>query len=365
MPSRHRPCQSAFASSVHNFLGLGRVLSIVLALWVAVCGAPAHAQALQSIAFVPAIGTLKATPSAGVLYAGALVYTYSYPTTASSGSVFYGLPLGSTRRLLAGMTNLYIAATGTPSYLRTSGSGCPVNTKSGTQPAMGTDISTVFAIMNAVCTFTITLPVVITKDAGAVTGTFPGTQFRASATTQMPCGAQTVGWVVWWIEGGTCPAYSAPGAGSSVPGYPTIPYVNIGCTLSPAVYTVNLPTAAATSLNTSGAFTTPPVPLNITFTGCGWSNTSIPSVVASATWSFTPIGAANDAIATGITNLGVQILDPNGNPVVNGSTTTLGTVLRTSPTLTSTHGVRYIAVGGAAGTGSFTNATATFNLSYN
>lgn len=341
------------------------MLSFVLALWAAACSAPAHAQSLQSIAFAPAIGTLKATPTAGVLYTGALVYTFSYPTTVSSGSVFYGLPLGSTRALLAGMANLYIAATGAPIYTRIAGSGCPVNTKGGTQPSMSTDISAVFAFMNAICTFTITLPVVITKDAGAVAGTFASTQFRASATTQMPCGAQTVGWVVWWIEGGACPAFSAPGAGSAVPGYPTIPYVNIGCTLSPTVYTVNLPTAAATSLNTAGAFTSPPVPLNITFTGCGWSDTSVPSVVASATWSFTPIGAANNAIATGITNLGVQILDPNGNPVVNGSTTTLGTVLRTSSTLTSAHGVRYIAVGGAAGIGSFTNATATFNLSYN
>lgn len=340
---------------------LNRLLVFALGLFALLLSPRAHAQALESISFSPAIGTLKVSPAAGTVYTGAVVYAYRYPVASPSGSVFYGLPIGTNRALLGGMTNLYIAATGAPTYTVTSGSNCPINTKGATQPSANLVNSYVFAFMNGICTFTISVPVVISKDAGAVSGTFAGSQLRATAST-MPCGANTVGWAVWWIEGGSCPAYAAPGTGSGSVVYPTLPYSNIGCTLTATSMTVNLPVVGRSSLATAGAVAGL-TRFNIGLQGCTWTDAVNPLNVM-AKWTFTQLGSS-DTIATGVTNVGVQILDETLTPVVNGGSRSMFQVVNGTATYTKAYAARYIAVGGPANAGSFTTATATFDLTYN
>jgi len=336
-------------------ISFGQVLRSMLVALVpfGVCAGSALAQSLTDVVFSPPV-TVVMPPTAGTVYSGNLVYTFK-SSGSLGGFVTHFLGVTNVATPLNGFTgttvSIQVSRALTVADVSATGPNCPV---SGI--AAGANYTTAVLGYGAACTFVVTVPVVITKAAGTVGGAMNATTPRVPPAPATSCGLRTAGWAMWWVNSGCAANYST----NSV----SLPYVSIGCTLSPTIYTVNLPTASAASLNAAGKFTTPPTALNIQFTGCGWPNTGIPSVTASATWSFSPIGPANNAIATGIANLGVQILDPSGNPVVNGSKTVLGTLLRTSPTMTSAHGVRYIAVGGAASVGSFANATATFNLSY-
>lgn len=334
---------------MHRYLRSLACLRLLLGL-LALCGASAQAQGLSSVTFQPA-STVIMPPTAGTVYTGSLVYQFNGPafgaffatfiTFGSSAAPLNGL--GGTATVSMRVTRPLVAAD-----ITATGTNCPYSVT-----GQSADYTILSLGYGTACQFLVTVPVQITKTAGTVTGTLNAISPRV-AISATSCGAATTRWAMWWLVGGC-------GVGvSSVSG--VLPYVSVACTLAVPSMTVNLPPVSRKALAAAGAVAGS-TPFNITLQSCNWTNPVTPLTVTAA-WNFTTLGASN-IIQTGVTNVGVQILDETLTPVVNGGTRTMFSVVNGTSTYTKPYSARYIAVGGAASAGSFSGVTATFDLTYN
>lgn len=343
--------------------GQARLLAVILLIAsVLVPLERAHAAALSSCT-APNV-SLTVTPTADILVpgqVGSVVYrgTFTIDRTCdiaaainTFNNIVVGTNIGSNSTVKGSGGWLGIRVVSQSSSISPAGGGCARNEKNQTK---GTSHSYVYmdfvgSTLGARCTvgYSFVFEIYVKQLAGAAVVPFPYADPTGTHTLN-----STPGWLVW-EDNGTTTAYNLPSIAFN--------FNPVGCTLSANNIVVNLAAASANDLDAAGK-TAQPQAFNIVLTGCVGLGSPYAAV---ATWSFTTLGGnssvvANSAVSGAATNVGIQLLDGNSNPITDTGTSTLVSI-SASGTYSSTHYARYYAVGAA--TGGTVQSVATFNVTY-
>lgn len=344
--------------AVRGFAGI----LLILATWMPMhranaaalngCNAPT-----VTLTAVPTANILVPNQVGSVVYRGAVNVTRTCNTPSvigainSSNNIVLGGNIGTTTTVLGSASWLGIRITSQDSSI--AGTNCVRVVKTQT---LGTShtyqiINFVGSSVNATCTinYSYTVEIYVKQLAGAAVVAFPYADPTGLNTLN-----STKGWIVW-EDNGTHTGHNLAAI--------NVNFVPVGCTVSTSNIVVNLPAASITDLDAPGK-TAQPQAFNIGLTGCyGLAST----YSAVATWSFTQLGAnagviTNSAASGAASNVGIQLLDGNSNPITSNGTSTLVSI-PTSGTYSSTLYARYYAVGAA--TAGNVQGIATFNVTYN
>ena len=306
------------------------------------------------------------TSSASVLARGTVTYVATNCLSNMFGGVIFYAPFSSTvAQDVPGATNVQMAldSGGSISIVGTGNAGVSCNAVNGF--AYSSTYFYVYPGSNGTCTYTLKVPIVVTKKAGNVSGSLGS----SAATGYYPtlCGGIAFGWGTVIQNGNTC-GVDTPYPDTVTPLTGVINFNQIACTVTVTPSTLVLNTVSTSAFTGVGSVAGAKT-MSVVLTGC--SSATAP-YTAAAGWTYTPAdaisfpGAMNNSepVATAATGISIQLLDGSLNPILNGEASNMGLIPSSGGGSTTLLTARYMQTGSTVATGNV-KGQATFTLSFN